>query len=430
MAYNRSTPNYQPSRFNSAGDVVISGSLTVTGSTVLTDIDCSGPTLSVTGSTYMSASCYLTPTLVIIGSTFMSGTQDPGTPTLQITGSTILSGTAGSTNTTLYVTGTIRMSSSLGENIPTITRDVPADNMVVRWSGTSGYLIQTSSLWVQDAGAWPSTAMAVTNGFNSGSVAVGNTDTSGAMVYYSSVSDGPLSSSHFFVADVNKDTIDIDHTIARFGWQNTTDTFSSSWSVKPWSIESCFSSSAEMLGTCADGASSIGCIAGSSASYVTAGSKLLSVQNAGVERESVDYAGGREWGISDYESSVSDLYWNELVSITGSLFNVYTTVNTVPAGASIMGVGVRVRTTFPTASYFSVGLTGSCNEWGYSMASNAGVTNSTSSLANGWTYCATNTNIWLSSSVKQNWGGGGAGGSVTGSVRVECRYRVMNPMLS
>jgi hypothetical protein len=292
------------------------------------------------------------------------------------------------------------------------------DRNIARWSGSLGSVLQGSNLTLQNVGGFAPTQ------FGTGSVAVGTSDVSSSLVIYSNVVSDPLSCSIYNVANVNKDTIDANHTITRFGWENTTQTLSSSWNVKAFSFESAYSASAEMLGTSPDGASSIGCIVGSSASYVTAGAKLFSVQNAGVERASIDYLGNRTFGVSDYGSSYSDLYWVELVSISGSVNGIYSTTNYVPAGASIWGVNTRTRATFPTASVFACGLTGSWNDWGWGISGVAGATNATSSMMAGWKFCGANTNIYLSSSVMQS------NAAVSGSVRVECRYRVLNPLLS
>lgn len=189
------------------------------------------------------------------------------------------------------------------------------------------------------------------------------------------------------------------------------------------------SSTSQLLGTSADGALSVGVILGSSASYSTAGSKLLSIRNNNVEKANVSYDGSLSYGISNYGSYINETRFSELVSITGS--NTFYTVNQVPAGAQLQAVAARVIDSFQTASVFAVGISSSvwdARSWSYfgggTLSGTAGITNTTSSIAPEYIYCATDTPIWISASVLQG------NAPITGNMRVECYYKTVNPLSS
>jgi hypothetical protein len=181
--------------------------------------------------------------------------------------------------------------------------------------------------------------------------------------------------------------------------------------------------SASVLGTAADGGSAVGVVVGSSASYSTAGAKLLSIQNNSLERQYTDYSGSFVFNISNWGGYLQHTYFSELVTCaTGTL---WTTVNTIPAGALNLGVGLRVVDTFPTASKLYSGvLSGSYTKWAVGIDSNSTVTNLTSSMGAGIEFYQSNQAITISSSVGQRQS---LSTTVTGSVRVEARYITLLP---
>jgi len=236
------------------------------------------------------------------------------------------------------------------------------------------------------------------------------------------------------VADINSASLHDEMRLVKIGWIDNSNIHTTSWIFKPYSIETGDDSTAEIMGSEADGGAAIGVILGSSASYATAGAKLVSVQNNGLERENIYHDGTKVFCETNYGSYLKETYFENLVSITGSLVNLYFTSDQVPAGASISGVGARVYSTFHTSSgcWWAVGMSGSTTGfteyWGDRMSVNAGVTNETGSLKNGLSltgsYLSEDTSICVSSSVLQANITSGA----TGSVRVVCFYRTLGAL--
>jgi hypothetical protein len=378
MPPNSKSPSFQPGRSAFSGSMGVSGSLFVSGS------------LTVNGTTTLSGST------IIIGP---------------------LSGSSGS-----YVMGPASS----------------AQHAIAKWDNTNGTLLTGSNVIFADDGPYlylsgsnqMMMGLPLSGSTGSWGIGTGYMAPTGSFVIYSSEMEGANRVAVRILSNPMKTTIDPDMIITQFGWLMSGSSgceVSASWNLKVDSFEATELSAAEVVGTEVDGASSIGAILGTSASYVTAGSKLVSVMNNATEREFIDYAGQKTYGISDYGSSISDYYFTELISITGSLINLYPTVNQVPAGALIQGVSVRVRNTFPTASVFACGLSGSWNDWGASISGVQTVTNSTSSLSAGWKFVSVNSPIFLSCSVMQ---ANVSPSSNSGSVRVECRYRTLNPLTS
>lgn len=234
---------------------------------------------------------------------------------------------------------------------------------------------------------------------------------------YGSRTNGAGNESVRIVANVNSTSIDDNHVICKFGWLSSGPEFTGSWLVKDKSIEHTNLGVAEVLGTALDSATAVGTIVGTSASYVTEGAKLLSVQNAGQERECVYYDGTRHYAISNYGSYARDTYFSDILNISGA--NLYSAHYEVPAGASIIGVGARILTSLQTASVLAIGISASAGfgeYWGGSLGYAAGVANDTASLKTTWLYCPTGAYVCVSSSVLQG------NAATTGSIRVECYY--------
>lgn len=311
-----------------------------------------------------------------------------------------------------------------GDLIPDITDPVGnaiiTGSLIVTGSSVSitGSLYVSGNLTVQgyDVIRFGTTPTGLTSSYGIGTI----NHTGSAFAIYSSRTNGAGNESLRFSANISGTVISDDHIICNIGWMNSGPNFTGSWYIKNRSIETAESSSAEIIGTLPDAASSIGVILGSSASYVAAGSKLLSIQNRGQEREAVYYDGTRYSGISNYGSYSKDTYYSDIISITGS--TLYSAHYDVPPGASIIGVGVRILSSFQTASVMAVGINtsgGFAEYWGNSMGYAAGVTNSTASLKTTYLYCPTSSYVCISSSVLQ-----GNTTGATGSVRVECYYHV------
>lgn len=253
----------------------------------------------------------------------------------------------------------------------------------------------------------------------------------------SSRESGPNNISLHSIADVNAASLDNDHILFRLSWKNDEDHCSGSWNFKKNSFETVESSSIELVGTEEDGGSSVGVYLGTLASYVTPGAKLVSVLNNTTEREYIDYAGNKRFGITDYGGYVEEKYWSEAITpISGAYTD---TINVIPAGASAYAVSVRVTnripfsgsTSFPVDSKMRVGISASVGsfteKWGEGIDTTEGSTNLTSSLKSGLYYVSENTPIRLKF---DNYVSDTSASFGSGSVRVEVRYRQVNPPTS
>lgn len=272
--------------------------------------------------------------------------------------------------------------------------------------------------------------------------------TSTPFAVYANRANGAHNESVRISADVNSTSINADHVICSFGWLSSGPEYTGSWLVKKNAIQSAEAATAELIGTISDGYSSIGSIVGSSASFLTsstANSKILSIRNVAQERECVYYDLGKRWGTSNYGSYVEDRYYSEILQIAsgGWAYTQSYITTPIPSGSAIKSVGMMVITSLPTGSLYEedfgrgpsatasidVGISGTIGIkfgtlWGRGISITASANNATSSLAAGWVYCPTASYVGIKFNCPQ-------GNAVnTGSVRIECYYRVLNPPTS
>ena len=331
----------------------------------------------------------------------------------------------------------ISQASAAASGSGTVTGSSPVvDNGVARWHGTDGSALQGSTATINDAGTLiisgsdyaqrleigklsatgsiPVYGMAVTSSFSS------------SLGLYGTQESSPSGSAVHIMAALDSDTIDSDYAILLTGWLNRSGVISPAWLHKEHAIESYESASAEILGTEPDGAAAIGTIIGSDVEYTSAGAKLVSVQNAGEEKEYIDLYGQRVFGVSKAGGAVREGYFSDYVSAGSGSAWTYST-NQIPAGAMVYATSVYFIQSWQTGSQVDVGVSASSGfveYYGSGMNPSASVNNLTSSQKSGWTHFATAAPIAISSSVWQG------AASVTGAARVECRYREVVPPTS
>ncbi len=445
------SPRFVPSRGSFSGSMTISGSLTVdggplivSGSSVLSGSTTVYGNFAVSGSTNLSGSTSIFSVLNVTGSTILSGSDTKIIGSFTVTGSTNISGSAtiaggplnvsGSTYlsggtsifSALNVTGSTILSGSDTKIIGSFTV-TGSTNISGSTTISAGPLVVRGATYISGSMTLSGSTLLGICGDKYSLIQSGSAD---AMTFQSKKGNNAVSSGSFvFVADVATVPISASHPIMEFGHKESgCATYTKDWLITPTEISSSTRGTAEILGTELDGGASIGTVVGSETYFSTTGAKLLSVVNgtgsAEHEREFVDHAGSRTFGISDHTGSMSFAYWSELVTITGS-FN--DTVNTIPAGALCWGVGVRIITSIPTASFLNVGISGSLlgaesKLYGIGLVPSASVTNATSSMLNGPRYFVT------ASAVRLTPGTGSVGIlPAAGTVRVEARYTVIVP---
>lgn len=242
------------------------------------------------------------------------------------------------------------------------------------------------------------------------------------------------------LANVGVASINENHIIQRFGYKDNLGYCTGSWDIKNKAIESVESSSVELYGTNIDGSDVIAVTLGSQDVYSITGAKLLSITNGSgsgsKEREYVNLSGSRVQNISNYGGYTGFTYKEEAITVISGAYTDSTIY--IPAGAVCYGVGVRVLndvpisgSTFPSSSWFSVGISASVGsfteKWGNGLSTLNTTTNLTSSMKAGFAYYNTDTPIRLSfdhyvSDLSASQG--------SGSVRVEIRYMQVIPPTS
>lgn len=312
---------------------------------------------------------------------------------------------------------------------------VTKDQGIARFTGTDGVVITGSNDTIDDEGN-----ILVSGSTIPRNLLIGQLPTGSAAVYGIAVTGsysaslglyGQKENSHsgsavHIMAVLDDPSMNSGYAIALFGWLDKNRKLVEAWKIKEQEIESVVSSSAEILGTDPDGALAIGTVVGSNDPYTTAGSKLLSQQNDGVEKAYTDYMGQKTFCISPYGGASRFGYWTEYVSVTSGSDTL--TVNQIPAGSQVYAVSLYMISSFQTGSEIWIGISGSTGlteKWGEGIHPSASVTNYTSSMKNGWEHYPNNTPVCVSASILQ-----GATSGATGSMRIEARYLEVVPASS
>jgi len=195
-------------------------------------------------------------------------------------------------------------------------------------------------------------------------------DSSNILGIWSARTSGAGNISHEVVANVGVAAIDAAHNILVIGWIDNGGTLQKTHYFRDDELEIGAANSAWLLGTEADGGSAIGAISGCDNAFSTAGAKLHSFQNNGVEKGHVTHDGnlviqqlpnGQQFGFS---------YLTEETTIAAAAFTD-TTIQ-IPAECQVIGVSSYVTTTIPTAVTYTVGVAGSVAIYGTSAGVAAG----------------------------------------------------------
>lgn len=183
--------------------------------------------------------------------------------------------------------------------------------------------------------------------------------------------------SHAIVADVNNATLHADHKVLSIGWVNNADSYTELFAFKDGQIVySNVTGGMEFWSDEADGGSAVAFTVGSTNSWTTAGAKLLSVVNtdpAGYERFYVGYNGDVCVNKGNNAQCLNIKSLTESLTIAAAATT--TAVNQIPQYAIVLAVSVRVTTVIPTATDFSVGISGDATRYGSTINVAAGTTN-------------------------------------------------------
>ena len=233
------------------------------------------------------------------------------------------------------------------------------------------------------------------------------------LALWSNKVSGSTSISAEIVANVNSATIDADHKIAAFYWRDNTSTKHEVFNIKDGEINITTAASAAMLSDQADGGSSVAVTLGSTNSFVTTGAKLLSIMNgdpAGLERAYFDYRGDLCINKLDNAQCINHKSLTELTTIAAAA-DGYSTIQ-LPVNSLIIGVNARVTTVIPTATTFSIGISGSKTKYATGISVAAGT--ATACLSNGIHYNTSATSLCITPSATP--------ATATGKVRLTINY--------
>lgn len=244
-----------------------------------------------------------------------------------------------------------------------------------------------------------------------------NTDTLGL---WGIRADGANNVSVQVVADINNATINADHKAFSIGWNNNADSFTELFNFKDGQLEISSSSTAQVLGTEADGGSAVGAQIGSDNAFTTAGARVVEFVNSTTTRGYMDKDGGLGLGVLDNAQQVGIFSLTELTTIAAAA-STSTTIQ-IPAGALVVAVPVYVVTVIPTAATFDVGVVGATTRYGTGL--NAAATTDNPGTDNGFTNCyyAAATSIVITPDVQP--------AAATGEVRVTIYYIQVTPPTS
>jgi len=329
-----------------------------------------------------------------------TGSQYPST-----IGSTVFGDTTDDTHVftgSVIISGSLTIAGGLTGSISSIASST--DNAIVRWDGATGTKIQNSGVIIDDSdNTLISASLEVT-----GSTVFGHDTTKTHVFKGNTFITGNLEASGS----------------TRFGYDLTkTHIFTGSIYVTGnLDLTGSTLASTEIYGTLGDAADAIGVKIGSSNTYSTAGSKLLSVVNNTNEKAYIDYTGqmGLLFGANGGKMEFKMVTEN-LTMVTGATTD---SAIQIPAGAICMSVAARVTTDFPmqddsavlAPSTFSIGTSTTAAKWGSGISTVAGAVNTTSSMMAGFEYFSSNTSIritpaiWISSDVP------------AGTIRLSIRY--------
>lgn len=324
------------------------------------------------------------------------------------------------------VYGPISFTGSLSGAIESIASST--DNALVRWDGIDGEKVQDSNAILTDAGyLYVSGGLDVSGstkfGYDSEQIHQFTGSVHLPIVYAQNTIINPqlivTGTTNLSTTYINDDLYSYGSTV--FGdTQEDIHQFTGSVNVTGNFDVTGSTGISEIYGTDADGSNAIGVRLGSSNTYSTAGSKLLSVLNNGTEKSYVDYTGqigccySPNGGKTEFKYATENL---TLVSGAGTTSSLM-----IPAGALVYAVAVYVTAdfpisgaTYPMASTFAVGTSTTTNVWGYGIPTTAGSTNATSSTMAGFTYFGTNSGVVIRPAIYNS-------DLETGSVRIEARY--------
>lgn len=206
---------------------------------------------------------------------------------------------------------------------------------------------------------------------------VGTTAVTDTLSLWSTRTNGSGNISHAIVADVNNATLHADHKVLSIGWINNADSYTELFAFKDGQIVySNVTGGMEFWSDEADGGSVVAFTVGSTNSWVTAGAKLFSVVNTdpgGYERFFVGYNGDVCMNKGNNAQSLTIKSLTESLTIAAAATT--TAVNQIPQYAIVLAVSVRVTTVIPTATDFSVGISGDATRYGSTINVAAGTTN-------------------------------------------------------
>jgi hypothetical protein len=220
------------------------------------------------------------------------------------------------------------------------------------------------------------------------------------------------------VADLNKATMDFDHTITEMGWMNDSDVYAGFWKFKQDQIEHADATVAELFGTEADGAAAVGVRLGSDNEFTTPGSKLLEVINYSYKRFSIDYSGNVACHMDNNGGMLLEDYITSLETIAAAASTIATI--SIPADCQIKAISGYVVTAIPTAVTFDVGVLGVTDRYANDIPVAAG--SSFSGMIDGVRYYAAATNIYITPSAPP--------AAATGQIRLVVHYSKVIPPTS